>query len=221
MPYLPSSEAWIEYRLAPQPNSSAEFAMTLKSISIRFTGVHLSDDRLMLRTPHTDIQTWYPLPSGCQCVQLRKLSYRLDTMSLVRTLLQVIVGTDGKVLVIQSGDKPHLVTASGKVELVSNVLAVDTVSEIVDQLLPPELRQAFDDVGALEYEVPPLDEFPNEHFTVIVTRVGDDVRAEIHRRVADDDLVPGNSSRPRENVRYPSLRPRHRQNLATISPLPM
>jgi len=106
-------------------------------------------------------------------------------------MLQAIVRVDGEALVLHAGDKPYVVAPSGQVELASRGLTLEAVSGIVAQLLPIEFQNALDEFGAAQYELPRLEEFPGEHFTVVAARGGDDVWAEIRRRrIPDDDQVP-------------------------------
>ena len=112
-------------------------------------------------------------------------------MSLVPSLLQAIVRVDGEALVMHAGDKPYVVSPTGQVDLATRGLTLDAVNGIVNQLLPIELQHALDEFGAVQYELPPMPEFPGEHFTVVAARGGDDVWTEIRRRrVPDDDRVP-------------------------------
>ena len=112
-------------------------------------------------------------------------------MSLVPSLLQAIVRVDGEALVMHVGDKPYVVSPIGQVDLATRGLTLDAVSGIVNQLLPFESQRALDEFGAAQYELPPMPEFPGEHFTVVAARGGDDVWAEIRRRrIPDEDRVP-------------------------------
>src|SRR5438874_86587 len=112
-------------------------------------------------------------------------------MSLVPSLLQAVIGLDGEALVIHVGEKPYVVAPSGQVELATRALTFEAVTGILEQMLPGESRQALEEFGAIQYELPPLAQFKNEHFTVVAARGGDDVWVEVRRhRVSDDDLVP-------------------------------
>ena len=112
-------------------------------------------------------------------------------MTLVPSLLQAIVQVDGEALVMHAGDKPYVVTPTGQVDLASRGLTLDAVNGIVSQLLPPEVLHALDEFGAAQFELAPRPEFPQEQFTVVAARGGDDVWAEIRRRrVPDDDQIP-------------------------------
>src|SRR6185295_18752237 len=112
-------------------------------------------------------------------------------MSLVPSLFQAIVRVDGDALVMHPGDKPYVVSPTGQVELASRGLTLEAVNGIVAQLLPPELQQALEEFGAVQYELPPAAEFPGEHFTLVAARGGDDIWMEIRRhRMSDDDRVP-------------------------------
>jgi twitching motility protein PilT len=112
-------------------------------------------------------------------------------VSLVPSLLQAIVHVDGEALVMHAGDKPYVVSPTGQVDLATRGLALDAVNGIVNQLLPPELQRALDEFGAVQYELPPIPEFPGEMFTIVAARGGDDVWVEIRRRrTTDDDRIP-------------------------------
>src|SRR5688572_7755711 len=89
------------------------------------------------------------------------------------------------------GDKPYVVSPTGQVDLATRGLTLEAVSGIVNQLLPIESQRALDEFDAVQYQMPPLPEFPGEQFTIVAARGGDDLWAEIRRRrVADDDRVP-------------------------------
>ena len=113
-------------------------------------------------------------------------------MSLVPSLLQAIVQVDGEALVMHAGDKPYVVDARRPGGPRQRGLTLEAVNGIVSQLLPPEVLQRARRVW--RRAVPscrPRPEFPQEQFTVVAARGGDDVWAEIRRRqVPDDDRVP-------------------------------
>src|ERR1700687_6032472 len=112
-------------------------------------------------------------------------------MSLVPSLLQAIVSTDGDALVMHVGEKPYVVSPTGQVDLATRGLTFDAVNGIVNQLLPIESQRALDEFGAAQYELLPIPEFPGEHFTIVAARGGEDLWAEIRRRrVPDEDRVP-------------------------------
>jgi twitching motility protein PilT len=112
-------------------------------------------------------------------------------VSLVPSLLQAIVRVDGDALVMHAGDKPYVVSPTGQVDLASRGLSLDAVDGIVAQLLSVESRNALEEFGAVQYELPALPEFAGEHFTVVAARGGDDLWVEVRRRrVPDDDKIP-------------------------------
>jgi len=110
-------------------------------------------------------------------------------VSLVPALLQAIVHVDGEALVMHAGDKPYVVAPTGQVDLATRGLSLEAVNGIVSQLLSPELQHTLDEVGAIQHELPPLDEFPGEVFTIVAARGGDDVWVEIRRRRTTEDEV--------------------------------
>src|SRR5438093_2950912 len=123
-------------------------------------------------------------------------------MTLVPSLLQAIVKVDGVALVLHAGEKPYVVSPSGQIELASRGLTLEAVDGIVNQLLPQELRNALEEFGAVQYELPAAPEFPREHFTVVAARGGDDLWTEIRRRrVPDEDYVPDTILASRAEIR--------------------
>jgi twitching motility protein PilT len=68
------------------------------------------------------------------------------------------------------------------VELSSRILTSEAVLAMLGQIVPSELRQTLDDLGAIEHDVePPAGS--SERFTLIAARGGDDVFLELRRRI--------------------------------------
>jgi len=102
-------------------------------------------------------------------------------MTLVPSLLQAIVLMDGEALVLHVGDKPYVVAESGQVSLANEPLTAEAIGQVIDELLPPESRRLLDDVGATQCVLPVNTQFPNETFSVVAARGGDDLWLEIRR----------------------------------------
>src|SRR6478672_6899034 len=102
-------------------------------------------------------------------------------MTLVPSLLQAIVLMDGEALVLHVGDKPYVVAESGQVSLANAPLTADVIGDVIEELLPVESRRLLDDVGATQCALPENQLFPEEHFTVVAARGGDDLWLEIRR----------------------------------------
>lgn len=114
-------------------------------------------------------------------------------MNLLDSLLDAIVRLDGDALVMHVGEKPYVVTTSeatnqfrgplawGQVELSTRVLTSDAVSGMLGQILPLDQRSALEEYGATEYEVT-AGNHPDERFTVVAARGGDDIWVEMRRR---------------------------------------
>src|SRR5581483_1211579 len=100
---------------------------------------------------------------------------------------------------MHAGDKPYVVSPTGQVDLASRGLSLEAVDGIVAQLLSVESRNALEEFGAVQYELPPAAEFPSEQFTVVAARGGDDLWVEIRRRrIPDDDQIPEDLFPPRD-----------------------
>lgn len=113
-------------------------------------------------------------------------------MTLLESLLDAIVRLEGDALVMHVGEKPYVVTTSssmnayrgplawGQVELSSRFLTSEAVLSMVGQILPPDQRQALDDLGAVEHEIAPPHGVA-DRFTVVAARGGDDIWLELRR----------------------------------------
>jgi hypothetical protein len=114
-------------------------------------------------------------------------------VNLLDSLLDAIVRLDGDALVMHVGEKPYVVTTSearnqfrgplawGQVELSSRVLTPDAVAGMLGQILPLEQRSALEEYGATEYEAIAANH-PEEQFTIVAARGGDDIWIEMRRR---------------------------------------
>jgi twitching motility protein PilT len=114
-------------------------------------------------------------------------------VNLLDSLLDAIVRLDGDALVMHVGEKPYVVTASearnqfrgplawGQVELSTRVLTSDAVAGMLGQILPADQRSALDEYGATEYEVIAANH-PEEQFTIVAARGGEDIWIEMRRR---------------------------------------
>jgi twitching motility protein PilT len=122
---------------------------------------------------------------------------------VVNSLLSAIVRADGDALVMHVGERPYVVAALGPVELSSRVLTIEAVTGMMNQLMPVEARQALDELGAVEHELPRSLSTTADRFTVVAARGGDDIWIEIRRhRVAEP--VPSVEHAP---VATPAPRP--------------
>ena len=102
-------------------------------------------------------------------------------MTLVPSLLQAIVLMDGEALVLHVGDKPYVVAESGQVSLANEPLTAEAIGQVIDELLPPESLRLLADAGATQCVLPVNTQFPNETFSVVAARGGDDLWLEIRR----------------------------------------
>ena len=114
-------------------------------------------------------------------------------MNLLDSLLDAIVRLNGDVLVMHVGEKPYVVTTSeatnqfrgplawGQVELSTRVLTTDAVTGMLGQILPLDQRSALDEFGATDYDVTAVNH-PDERFTIVAARGGDDIWVEMRRQ---------------------------------------
>jgi hypothetical protein len=112
-------------------------------------------------------------------------------MSVVLSLLRAIDRANGEALVMHVGEKPYVVTAAGHAELAAKALTIPAMTGMLDQLLPPETRQALDELGAVEYHLPPQPgSAPGACYSVVAARGGDDIWIEVRRRKAEPEPEP-------------------------------
>jgi twitching motility protein PilT len=102
-------------------------------------------------------------------------------MTLVPSLLQAIVLMDGEALVLHVGEKPYVVAESGQVSLANAPLTAEAISGVIDELLPADARRLLDEVGATQCVVPENPLLPDERFSIVAARGGDDLWVEIRR----------------------------------------
>ncbi|MGH9370233.1 MAG: ATPase, T2SS/T4P/T4SS family, partial [Vicinamibacterales bacterium] len=107
----------------------------------------------------------------------------------VVSLLRAIDRADGEALVMHVGEKPYVVTASGHAELASNALTVSAMTGMLDQLLPADSRHALNELGAVEYHLPPDEAAPGTRYSVVAARGGDDIWIEVRRRKEVEEPV--------------------------------
>ena len=87
------------------------------------------------------------------------------------------------------GEKPYVVTASGHAELAANALTVAAMTGMLDQLLPAESRKTLNELGAVEYHLPPDPVSPGTRYSVVAARGGNDIWIEVRRRTVAEEPV--------------------------------
>ncbi len=117
-------------------------------------------------------------------------------MTLVPSLLQAIVLMDGEALVLHVGDKPYVVAESGQVSLANAPMTAESVADVIDALLPAESKRLLGEVGATQCVLPDNPLFPDERFSVVAARGGDDLWLEIRRTRAEARPSESESDRP-------------------------
>lgn len=110
-------------------------------------------------------------------------------MSFVASLLTAIARADGDALVLHAGERPYVVSPSGRSELSSRALTLDTMKGVLAELLPADDRKALDELGAVQHELPAPDLGTDEAFLIVAARGGDDIWVEIRRRKGTTTLV--------------------------------
>ena len=96
-------------------------------------------------------------------------------MSLVPQLLQAIVAANGDAVVLHAGDTPYLARGGNETEIAADKLTVQTVDDVLKQLLPEASQKTFDLLGSIRYECPPMETYPGECFIVVALREADEL----------------------------------------------
>ncbi len=136
-------------------------------------------------------------------------------MHLVDSLLAAIVREDGESLVLHVGERPVVVSSRGPSEIASSAMTLESMDALLMDLLRTEARQALTEFGAVEADVAPSSLVPDERFTVVAARGGDDIWIEIRRRRPGAGAAP---QRPSEAV-MPAGRPPEESEPAVVLPI--
>jgi hypothetical protein len=102
-------------------------------------------------------------------------------MSLGLRLLQAMVGAGGDAVVIHTGDLPYVAAGRAEIEVGTEVLTFRDIGEVLEELLPEASLGAFNRLGAIRYECPPLSDYPGQRFTVVAYREADELWVEVRR----------------------------------------
>jgi twitching motility protein PilT len=126
---------------------------------------------------------------------------------LVTSLLAAVVRADGDALVLHAGERPYVVAPSGQSEISSRVLTLDAMTGMVAELLPKDARQALDQFGAVQHDLPSPGIFASERFTVVAARGGNDIWIEIRRYRASQNPPSAASVTAPDTETEPEPRP--------------
>ena len=103
-------------------------------------------------------------------------------MPLVTALLSAIVRADGDALVLHTGERPYVVAPTGQSELASRSLTRDAMKAMLNELLPPIVRKALEEYGAVQHELVGTGFASEDTFLVVAAQGGEDIWIEIRRR---------------------------------------
>jgi CheY-like chemotaxis protein len=120
--------------------------------------------------------------------------------SLIPALLRVLTECDGDALVLNVGERPHMVSSTGDVELGTRPLPLDVVNELMGEVLPDYCDALLDRFGSVTYGVRRGAGAPAGTFTAVATR---NAGLEIRR---ERPAAPAPSARPAKPLpRFPAL----------------
>lgn len=140
-------------------------------------------------------------------------------MTLVPSLLQAIVLMDGEALVLHVGDKPYVVSDSGQTNLSNAGMTAEALTQLLQDLLPADALRALEDVGATQCVLPEQPQFPDERFSVVAARGGDDIWVEIRRRPSSPVPVAEATATPLAEPQAPAQTPQADSHPAVVLPL--
>jgi twitching motility protein PilT len=129
---------------------------------------------------------------------------------------------DGDALVLHAGERPYVVSPTGHSELASRALTLDAMKGMLGELLPADSRSVLEEYGAVEHDLP-SGAFPNERFSVIAARGGEDIWIEIRRQRKQPVEEPQVAAAPPEMPVAPppaDMPPAPAQELAPEPPVP-
>ena len=112
-------------------------------------------------------------------------------------LFRALVETDGDAALLHTGNAPQLVTPIGRFDLVKSRMTLPAAERLISRLLSDAAREQLETAGVVQYDFPPQDDLPGEHFSVVAARLHQDIRLEVRRlRLPDDDSIPEFLQRP-------------------------
>ena len=124
--------------------------------------------------------------------EMRRDNYRLrgiqpkyfaeSCVHLVESLLAAIIREDGESLVLHVGERPVVVSVRGPREVTASPMTLEGMLGLLSDLLPADAERALAEYGAVESELQPSQTAPDERFTVVAARGGDDVWIELRRK---------------------------------------
>jgi twitching motility protein PilT len=115
---------------------------------------------------------------------------------LVTSLLTAIVRANGDALVLHAGERPYVVTPTGRSELASRALTLDAVKGMLNELLSNDARLSLDELGAVQHDLPSPGFAAGETFNVVAARGGDDIWIEIRRHRKPAYVQPESEPKP-------------------------
>jgi hypothetical protein len=98
-----------------------------------------------------------------------------------RWMLRLIVNVDGEALILHTGNRPCVVTATQFVELAAERLSVGQLNTLIARVLPGSVQSALARTGSARFEFPPDAGLAGDQFTLIVTSRADEAWLEILR----------------------------------------
>jgi twitching motility protein PilT len=134
-------------------------------------------------------------------------------MSLVPRLLEAIVAANGDAVVLHNGDTPYVAVAGGETEISTERLTFQAVDDVLKELLPGPSQRAFDQLGSIRYECPPLEPYAGERFTVVALREANELWLEV-RREGSSAHAPADGAVPTGVVAVPAAATGLRDDLA-------
>jgi twitching motility protein PilT len=100
-------------------------------------------------------------------------------MALLDSLLSAIVRAEGDALVMHVGERPYVVVDTQTINISTHGMNLDTMTGMLNQLLPADSLTQLEEFGAVEYKVP---QTGDDRFSVVAARGGEDIWIEIRRR---------------------------------------
>lgn len=93
-------------------------------------------------------------------------------VSAIAPVLHRLVTLDGEAAIIDPGQAPYVLKADRCIELSPEPVTATYVETLIAELLPADVRAKLNRLGAAQHDLPASQEFPGEHFTVTVVRLG-------------------------------------------------
>lgn len=111
-------------------------------------------------------------------------------MNVTAELVEALVGAGADAAVLDPGNPPYLLAGDTVIELARPPATPDEMDELFAEVFSADSLQTFVKMGAVQQRLPPMPDFPGQHFMLTAVRIGEQSWLEIRRERAPAPAPP-------------------------------